>query len=125
MDSMSKLAIILHIGVFILLLPMFAVEYSGLAGRSFFWKGFAQGRPKWVVPVIKLLGLFFAIHFVLFLVQSHAAAPEIINDQYVLNNHGQIVKALTQSEYSALKGAELRIFATCWIFFYFVPMMYW
>lgn len=125
MDSMSRLAIVLHLGVFILLLPMFGAEYSGLLDRSFFWKGFAQGKPKWVVRGVNLLGLFFVLHFVLFLVQSRAAAPEIINGQYVLNNHGHIVKVLTQSEYSTLKGAELRIFATGWMFFYFVPMMYW
>jgi hypothetical protein len=117
MDSISRLAIVLHLGVFMLMLPMFAVEYPGLVNRSFFWKGFKQGRPRWVVPGVNVLGVFFMLHFVLFLVQSHAAAPEIINGQYVLNNHGQIVKVLTQSEYSTLKGAELRIFATGWMFF--------
>jgi hypothetical protein len=61
----------------------------------------------------------------LFLVQSHASAPEIINGQYVLDNHRQIVKVLTQPEYWTLKGAELRIFATGWIFFYFVLTMWW
>jgi hypothetical protein len=34
---------------------------------------------------IKLLGLFFAVHFVLFLTQSHASAPETKNGEYVLN----------------------------------------
>jgi hypothetical protein len=125
MEEIVRSAILLHIGVFILLLPMFAVEYSGINDRSFFWKGFAQGRPKWAVSVIKLLGLFFAIHFVLFLVQSHAASPEIINGQYVLNSHGKIVKVLAEPEYLRLKGAELRLFATGWMFFYFVPAMYW
>jgi len=122
---MFRWAIALHVGVFALLLPMYAVEYRALNNRSFFWKAFAQGLPSWVVPAIKLLGLFFAVHFVLFLAQSHAAAPEIKDGEYVLNNHGKIVKVLTESEYLRLKGAELRLFATGWMFFYFVPTMYW
>lgn len=125
MDSIAKWAIGLHVGVFVLLLPMYAVEYSKVKQRTFFWKGFARGMPKWVVPGIKLLGLFFVVHFVLFLTQSHASAPEIKDGQYVLNDHGRTVKPLTQSEYYTLKGAELRLFATGWMFFYFVPAAYW
>ncbi len=75
-------------------------------GETFYWKQFSQGMPKWVVPTVKLLGLFFFFHFILFLVQSHAASPQINDGQYVLNNHGQIVKALTQLEYLRLKAAD-------------------
>src|SRR5579862_7910142 len=99
MDSLSRWAFVLHIGVFITLVPMYAVEYSSIKDRTFSWAGFAQGVPRWVVRSIKLLGLFFIFHFVWFLVQSHAASPELKNGGFVLNNHGQIVKVLTQSEY--------------------------
>jgi len=125
MDSLFRWAIILHIGIFILLLPMYALDYEAVKGRTFFWKGFSQGMPKWIVPTITLLGVFFGIHFFLFLIQSHAASPEIKNGEYVLNNHANIVKVLTQREYFSLQGAELRLFATGWIFFYFVLATYW
>jgi hypothetical protein len=125
MDSLFKWAVFLHVGVFVLLLPMHAVEYSSIRNSKFFWDAFSKGLPKWTVRSIQLLGLFFAVHFVLFLVQSHAASPEIKNGEYVLNNHGQIVRVLTESEYRWLKGSELRLFATGWMFFYFVPTMYW
>jgi hypothetical protein len=125
MDSLAQRAIILHVGVFLLLLPMFALEWRGLNERTFFWKGFAETMPKWVVPAINVIGLFCMAHFVVFLVQSRMASPEIINGQYVLNNHGQIVRVLTRYEYLRLKGAELRLFASGWMFFYFVPTMYW
>src|ERR1700733_3880157 len=125
MDGIARWAIVLHIGTFVLLLPMYAVEYSTVRQRTFFSKGFARGMPKWVVPGIKLLALSFAVHFVLFLAQSHASAPEIKNGEYVLNDHGKIVKTLTQPEFYKLKGAELRLFATGWMFFYFVPTAYW
>jgi hypothetical protein len=125
MDSLSRSGFLLHLGVFVLILPMYALDYSAVKDRTFFWEGFSKGMPKWVVPTIKLLGLFCVVHFVLFLVQSHAASPEITDGQYVLNNHGRIVKVLTQSEYISLKGSELRLFAMGWMFFYFVPTAYW
>jgi hypothetical protein len=125
MDDIARVGIALHVGIFALLLPICAGEYSTMKQRTFFWKGFAQRMPKWVIPSIKLLALFFAVHFVLFLTQSHASAPKIKNGQYVLDDHGTIVKALTQSEYFKIKGAELRLFATGWMFFYFVPAAYW
>lgn len=125
MDGISRWAVGLHIGVFILVLPMYALEYSAVKSRTFFWDVFAQGLPRWVVPSLKLLGLFFFLHFFIFLVQSHAASPEIKNGEFVLNNHGRIVKVLKESEFRWLKGSELRLFATGWMFFYFVPLMYW
>jgi hypothetical protein len=125
MDSMMHGALALHLGVFAVMLPLFAVERSAIRNGTFFWNGFSQGKPNWVVPAIKLLGLFFAVHFVLFLVQSHAASPAIRNGEYVLNNHGEILRTLTRSEYFHLKSAELRIFASEWMFFYLVPATYW
>jgi hypothetical protein len=156
-DSLIPLPFVLHLGVFVLVVPMVVIESSSFNfetppwiwfsggrpikrgsfswkghaqgapvwGETFYWKQFSQGMPKWIVPAIKLLGLFFIFHFILFLVQSHAASPQIEDGQYVLNNHGQTEKALTQLEYFKLKAAELRMFAAGWIFFYFVPTMYW
>jgi hypothetical protein len=81
--------------------------------------------PKWVAPTLQLVMAFFVIHFVVFLLQSHAASPEIKDGSYVLNDHGRIVRVLTQTEYLRLKGGELRLFATGWICFYLVPTFYW
>jgi hypothetical protein len=155
-DNLNRWPFVLHVGVFVFIMPMVITEYSAFSfktpdwiwfsgGRQikrgsfscrgyaqgapfwqeiFFWKQFSQGMPKWVVPTIKLLGLFSLFHFILFLVQSHVASPQIKDGQYVLTR-GQIVVVLTQSEFFRLKAAELRMFAAGWIFFYFVPTMYW
>jgi hypothetical protein len=125
MDGLWFWATGLHIGIFILWVTMCVLEYASMRDRSFFWKAFSQGKPKWVVPAIKLIGLFFAIHFVLFLIESHAASPQIKDGQYILDNHGQILKVITQREYLHLKGAELRLFATGWATFYAVSVAYW
>src|ERR1700741_2093599 len=84
MDGAFRWAISLHIGVFILMLLMYVVEYPSFTSRVFFWKEFGRGMPKWVVPAIKGLAVFFALHFALFLVQSHAAAPEVRNGEYFI-----------------------------------------
>jgi hypothetical protein len=115
----------LFVGVFVPFIPMCGLEYRAMSNRTFFWKGFSCNMPKWVMPTVRMLGVFFVIHFVLFLVQSHAVAPEINDGQFVLNDHGTIKKLLTESEYLWLKGAELRLFVTGCLCFYFVPMAYW
>jgi hypothetical protein len=125
MDSIFRLAIALVIGIFVLLLLMYALDYEAVTDRGFFYKGFSDGMPKWVIPTITVFGLFFAIHFVLFLIESHAASPQIKDGQYVLDNHGQIMKVISQRDYLHLKGAELRLFAAGWMFFYFVLAAYW
>jgi hypothetical protein len=124
-DAMFLWAFVLHLGIFALAIPMYAIGNSSIQQRRFFWKGFANGRPTWAVPGIKILGIFCIAHFVLFLVLSHAASPEFVNGQFVLNDHGTIKKILTHNEYLSLKGDELRLFATGWIFFYFVATAYW
>lgn len=125
MDEMFRLAMLLHAGVFALFLPMYAVEYSAIKNSKYFWDTIWRGLPKWAVRSIQIVGLLFAAHFVLFLVQSHAASPEIINGEYVLNSHGHIVKELTESQYRWLKGSELRLFATGWMSFYIALALYW
>lgn len=124
-DGLPVWAIVMHVGIFVLWIPMCLAEYASLRDRSFFWKAFSRGKPKWVVPTIQLIGLLFAAHFILFLIESHAATPQINAGQYVLDNHGQILKVITQREYLHLKGAELRIFASGWMCFYFVSLTYW
>ncbi len=125
MNTLPLWAIGLHVGTIALILPIIAVEYSAVRERSFFWDKFANGRPKWIVPAMQILGVFFFVHFLVFLIQSHVAGPGIRNGAYVLESHGRIVRVITESEYLKLKAAELRFFATGWMFFYFISSACW
>jgi hypothetical protein len=125
MDEMFRWAMLLHAGVFALFLPMYVVEYSAIKNSKYLWDRIWRGLPRWAVRAIQVGGLLFAAHFVLFLVQSHAASPEIVNGAYVLSDHGRIVKELTESQYRWLKGDELRLFATGWLSFYLPLALYW
>jgi hypothetical protein len=92
--------------------------------EAFYWKGFSQRKPKWIVPTIRLLGLSFMVHFVVFVVQCHGAVFQIERGQYLLTRGGRIMKVLTQAEYFALSFAMLRMFAAGWLFAYFFLTMY-
>ena len=124
MERIFPWSILLHVGIFLLFMPMIALEYPAVQ-RQMFWKSFVQGKPRWIVLAMQLIAFGFAAHFVVFLVQSHMASPAIKDGQYVLSDHGRVVKLLTQAEYFRLKGAELRMFSTAWMCFYFILAVYW
>jgi hypothetical protein len=116
---------LLFIGSMALIIPIYARDYPASRVPSFVWKGFARGMPSWVAPCSWFLSLICIAHFVWFAVHTGWGVPEIQDGQYILDARGQTLKVLTQSEYFTLKEAELRMFATLMIYFYFLPMTYW
>lgn len=74
---------------------------------------------------MQILFIAFVVVFFTFLALSHAASPEIINGEYVLNGYGKIIGHLSERAYFFLKGWELRLFAAGWILAYFAIMMPW
>jgi hypothetical protein len=125
LDKMGKWIFLLHGGALLLFLPMFAIEYPGIRANVFFGKEFERGKPRWILFGIKVSFILFFIVFVLFLVLSRTASPEIQSGQYVLSNHGKIVRVLSESEYLHLKEWELRMFASGWMCFYLPIATYW
>ena len=119
MDKLGAKAILLHIGIFVLFIPLVVVERWSKGGDPF------RGKPRWVVRSMQMLFLLFVTVFLAFLALSHAASPEIVNGEYVLNSHGTIVGYISRRDYLALKGWELRLFASGWMVFYYALIMYW
>jgi hypothetical protein len=119
MDKLEARAILLHLGIFALAIPLAFVDQRSKGANPF------SGKPRWVVRSMQILFLFFLAHFLVFLALSHVASPEIINGDYVLNSHGKIVAHISERDYLFLKGWELRLFASGWIVIYFALMMKW
>lgn len=119
MDRLGAEAILLHLGVFVLFIPLVIVERWGKGVNPL------RGKPRWVLQSMQTVFLLFAAVFVAFLAMSHAAFPKIINGEYVLDSHGTIVGHLSEAEYLSLKGWELRLFASGWIVFYYALVIYW
>ncbi len=119
MDKLGARAFLLHLGIFALAIPLVAVERWSKMVNPF------RGKPRWVLRSMQILFLLFIAVFFTFLALSHAAAPEIINGEYVLNSHGKIVGYISERDYLFLKGWELRLFASGWILVYYALMMHW
>ena len=119
MEKLGARAVLLHLGIFVLFFPLAILERRSKDLDPF------RGRPRWVVRSTQMLGLLCFVIFFVFLALSHAASPEIINGAYVLNSHGKIVGYISERDYLFLKGWELRLFASGWIFFYYAIMMGW
>ncbi len=111
----------LHIGIFVVFLPAI------LCGKKFeaqnptkdFWQVALQHSPAWLRVMV---GLFFAYAFFNFFftifVLLEGGGPHIVDGQYVLSNHGEIIRQLTQAEYIKCHAYEIRLFSGHWMCFY-------
>jgi hypothetical protein len=118
-DKLGAKAILLHLGIFALGIPLVFMERWSNGVDPF------HGKLRWVVRSMQILFLLFVVLFFVFLALSHAASPEILNGEYVLNSHGKIVEHISERDYFFLKGWELRLFASGWILLYYALMMHW
>lgn len=121
---------VLHVGIFIVWIPTILgmrkneelqlYMKSGLQNRmnpTLWKKAFFKSTPAWVV-IIALGGFVYAfINFGLF-VLSNQGVPSNIGGSYFLENHGRIIKILTEQEYHYYKANELRGFSGHWLAFY-------
>jgi hypothetical protein len=118
MNKLGARVFLLHLGIFVLAIPLIFVERSKGADWS-------RGKPHWALRSMQLAFLLFIGVFVTFLILSHAAAPDVVNGEYVLNSHGKIVGYLSEKDYLFLKGWELRLFASGWIGVYWALAIEW
>ncbi len=121
----------LHIGIFIVWLPTVLMLTKNEELKAFRRSGslkqlnpvtaskiFFGQTPTWL-KIIAVAGFFYTIiNFVLFMVTSQLGVPDIKNGQYVLHNHGKLIKILTEQEYYHYKANEVRFFSGHWLLFY-------
>jgi len=118
-EKLGAKAVLLHLGIFALAIPLVVVERWSKGVNPF------RGKPRWAVRSMQVLFVLFVAVFFTFLAMSHAASPQIVNGDYVLDSHGKIVAYISQRDYLSLKGWELRFFASGWIVGYYAMMLYW
>lgn len=73
--------------------------------------------PKWLSVSVIIAFIYAMLNFFLFM-SSQPGGPEIKEGQYVLQNHGTIIKELTKEEYLFYLSNELRGFSGHWLLFY-------
>ncbi|MCX6256402.1 MAG: hypothetical protein NTW49_00640 [Bacteroidia bacterium] len=121
---------ILHVGIFVVWIPtvlnlmknkeLKEYQQSGILNRMNpigLFRIIFKNTPSWLT-VIALGGFIYAmINFMLFMT-SQVGDPDIKNGQYILHNHGQLIKILTEQEFHHYKANEIRGFSGHWIAFY-------
>jgi len=110
LDKLGGRALLLHLWIFALAVPYAVVERTKTNDQQFSC-GVApyQGRPIWVKRSMGIFFAFFITFFLIFLNQGHGASLDVIDGDYVLNNHGTIVRYLFANEYFQMKASELRL----------------
>jgi hypothetical protein len=97
MDKLGSKAFLLHLGIFALAIPLIIIEKVERKGRIRSGKDYYRAKPRWVGMGSGILGLLALGMFFSFLALGHLASPEIINGEYVLNNHGTIVAHISDT----------------------------
>jgi hypothetical protein len=124
---------LLHIGIFIVwLAAVILLKKSDLsqfrnsnpfdfAKQKLLVKTIFRNSPAWLTT-IAVIGFFYAmINFMLFIL-SQQGTPDIVHGQYILQNHGQVIKTITEAEYNHYAANQTRGFSGHWILFYGLAM---
>jgi hypothetical protein len=121
---------ILHLGIFAVWIPMILDLIKNEEIKQFqqarkqnrnnstsLFKIIFKKTPTWL-KIIAVGGFFYAgINFILFSISQQGSAT-IKEGQYILHNHGQLIRTLTEQEYHHFKANEVRGFSGHWLAFY-------
>lgn len=114
---------LLHIGTFVVFVP-YVFSSRKILGTRPSLAAIRALVPGWVFAVGLVLFIYAMVNFALFIAATQGGNPAIEAGQYVLKNHGRLIRELSFAEYEALRANELRGFSGHWLFFYFVPFAY-
>jgi len=122
----------LHVGIFVVWLPAILElrknpdlkqpSFGTMTNPFKFFGTIFKDTPK-PVMIISVVFFFYAmINFFLFMQAGGGGVPDIMDGKYVINNHGSIIRELTESEYFKMKANEIRGFSGHWMAFYGLAM---
>jgi hypothetical protein len=115
---------VLHLGIFVVFIPMLFVQ--GLAPKKDFWNKIFAAMPRWARYTIKAFLAYAVINFALFFFLSKGGVPDERDGKYVLHNHGQVIRELSEHEYELQKAYVIRGFSGHWMIFYLLPaLVFW
>lgn len=125
---------ILHVGVFIVFVPGIIYmrqnkAYQQLAAEKQWRSGGVKqqfqvlfgGTPLWLRLTMVMMFVYAIVNFLLFMMSQHGV-PDIREGEYILHNHGEIIRTITEEEYYHYRANELRGFSGHWLLFYSVSM---
>jgi len=109
---------LLHLGVFIVFIPMvFQLRSSDLKSDRF---AVFRGLPGWAGAATALLMAYVFLNFFLAFPGATDGSPAVQNGAFVLQQKGRLVREISEAEYHARQATILRGFSGHWLLFYFV-----
>lgn len=95
-------------------------QQSGMLNRMNpigFYKIIFKETPTWMAIIAGAGFIYAFINFMLSMF-SQQGTPSIQDGQFILQNHGKLIKNLTEQEYHHYKANEIRGFSGHWVLFY-------
>ena len=83
------------------------IRSSNEASRQFF-RQLVQSCPLWARIASVALFLYVSVNFSLFIKVMQEGNPEQRSGRYYINNHGELVRELTEVEYRSLQAHQVR-----------------
>lgn len=122
----------LHIGVFIVWLPAILElrknpdlkqpSFGTMTNPFKFFGTIFKDKPK-PLMIISVVFFFYAIiNFSLSMQAGEGGVPDIMDGKFIINNHGSIIRELTEVEYNRMRANEIRGFSGHWMAFYSFAM---
>jgi hypothetical protein len=112
---------LLHIGIFIVWLPAVAVQGMLPRDEKGRFKPF-QFAPRWMQLLTGVAFVYALVNFAVFIFLISSGSPYKENGQYVLKDHGKLVRQITEQEYHQYRAYEVRGFSGHWMIFYLAAM---
>ena len=96
---------LLHIGIFFVFIPMVMSIPREQNNLTYI----AKQLPRWAGILLLACGIYTFINWFSFINLSEGGGPSIIDGQYVLQNHGQIIREITETEYEQFNFTVYRM----------------
>jgi hypothetical protein len=112
---------LLHIGIFVVFIPAAAVQGMLPRNSSGKLQPFAFA-PKWMQVLTIGAFIYMFVNFITFAIMMPSGSPYKENGQYVLREHGKLLRPITEQEYHRYRAYEVRGFSGHWMGFYAMAM---
>lgn len=110
----GSLYVVMHCGIFILY-----ILFSQLPGNKGFRTTFNnKDRDNPLYLVVKAFGVYCVLNFGICLVLLKFGAPDIWEGQFVLQNKGQLIEIITETDYYKYQSYVTRLFSGFWMLMY-------
>ncbi|MBD0851921.1 hypothetical protein [Maribacter arenosus] len=81
------------------------------------WDTIFDGIPKSYIGLL-IFSAVYAFFNIIISLNYFEGSASLENGQYVLTDHGRIIRALTKSEYNSYRISDLRTFSSGWVALY-------